>query len=237
MTTFRIDDAVCDAFPDVMVLLVVAHDVSGAHSWPAVEAALATLEDDLAEERWAPPSDDDPRIASWHEAYRRFGTNPRRVRPSVEALGRRLARTGRLPRISGAVDAYNLVSVTSGFPVGAFDLKRITGDVTIRYARDGDTFTPLGEPDTVEHPQPGEVVYADDRRVLTRHWNHRDAEATKVTPVTRDIIYVLETVAATEHRTQLEEAARALCTHLARHADRALIEILDASTREAPTPE
>jgi hypothetical protein len=34
---------------------------------------------------------------SWHEAYRKFGTNPRRIRPSVDALHRRLASQGRLP--------------------------------------------------------------------------------------------------------------------------------------------
>lgn len=232
MTNFRIADDVCQAFPDVRVVLVFAHGVSGAYHWPGVEDGLSKVERDVADENWSPPDSDDPRIASWHEAYRRFGANPRRTRPSVDALSRRLVRTGRLPRVSGAVDAYNLVSVTSGFPIGAFDLKQLSGDVTIRYARDGDEFTPLGEPDAVEHPQAGEVVYADDKRVLTRHWNHRDAEATKVTPVSRDIVYVLETVAAAADRTQLDEATRELCALLTDHADTVIIEVLDAATRQ-----
>jgi DNA/RNA-binding domain of Phe-tRNA-synthetase-like protein len=65
--------------------------------------------------------EDDPHVEAWRTAYRAFGTNPKRVRPSVDALRRRLARSGRLPRINPAVDCYNLISVISGVPAGAFD--------------------------------------------------------------------------------------------------------------------
>ena len=89
--------------------------------WPGLQARLVELERRVAAGEWAPADDSRPGIASWHAAFRRFGTNPRRVRPSVDALGRRLVRTGRLPRVSPTVDAYNLVSVTHAVPVGAFD--------------------------------------------------------------------------------------------------------------------
>ncbi|GGY35338.1 hypothetical protein GCM10010384_48040 [Streptomyces djakartensis] len=41
----------------------------------------------------------------WPAAYRAFGTDPRRIRPSVDALGRRMAKKGTLPRINPAVGA------------------------------------------------------------------------------------------------------------------------------------
>src|SRR5688572_6042003 len=99
MMTFRIADEICSAFPDVKVVLVVAHEVRGDQPWPQVEAGLADLEQAAATGGWSPPAETDPRIASWHATYRSFGTNPRRERASVEALGRRLGRSGRLPRI------------------------------------------------------------------------------------------------------------------------------------------
>ena len=99
----------------------------------------------------------------------------------MDALRRRLARTARLPRINAAVDCYNLVSVSHGVPAGAFDLDAVHGDIVVGFAAGHEEFTPLGEPDTVEHPRPGEVIYLDRTSVLTRHWNHRDAERTKVT--------------------------------------------------------
>lgn len=66
---------------------------------------------------WHPADDTDPRIEAWHTAYRSFGTNPRRIRPSVDALGRRFAKKGTLPRINPAVDSYNAVSVRHGLPM------------------------------------------------------------------------------------------------------------------------
>ncbi|MGW5233032.1 B3/B4 domain-containing protein, partial [Streptomyces nodosus] len=154
----------------------------------------------------------------WHTAYRSFGTNPRRIRPSVDALGRRFAKRGTLPRINPAVDSYNAVSVRHGLPAGAFDLDHVTGDVEIRYADGSETFTPLGEPGTVENPKPGEIIYTDSTDVLTRHWNHRDAHRTRVTEDSAHVAFVLETVTATRDGDLLKIAAEELHSLLAPHA-------------------
>ncbi|MBY8840303.1 B3/4 domain-containing protein [Streptomyces sp. SP2-10] len=218
MTTFRIDPAVAKAFPDTLIAVVTATGLRGHEPWPATATALAELERRLADGDWQPADETDPRIEAWHSAYRSFGTNPRRVRPSVDALGRRLVKKGTLPRINPAVDSYNAVSVRHGLPVGAFDLDRVTGDVEIRYADGGETFTPLGEPDTTENPKPGEVVYTDTTDVLTRHWNHRDAHRTRVTVDSTRVAFVLETVQAVRDGQLLEAAAAELQELLAPHA-------------------
>src|SRR5690242_10493216 len=170
MTSFRIAPAVAAAFPDTLIALITASGLRGHEPWPHTTTALEELEPQLADGTWQPADETDPRIEAWHVAYRSFGTNPRRIRPSVDALGRRLAKKGSLPRINPAVDSYNSVSVRHGLPAGAFDLGHVTGDVDIRHADGTETFTPLGEPDTTENPKPGEIIYADTTGVLTRHW-------------------------------------------------------------------
>jgi DNA/RNA-binding domain of Phe-tRNA-synthetase-like protein len=125
-----------------------------------------------------------------------------------------LARSALLPRINAAVDCYNLVSVTTGIPAGAFDLRQVKGDITIRLAVGSEEFTPLGEPGIIEHPRPGEVIYADAEGVLTRHWNHRDAERTKVTGNSEDIVFLLETVDAPAFGAALDTATARLTTLL-----------------------
>jgi DNA/RNA-binding domain of Phe-tRNA-synthetase-like protein len=85
------------------------------------------------------------------------------------------------------VDCFNLVSASYSVPVGAFDLSEVAGDIVIRLAGGSEAFTPLGEPGTTENPHPGEVIYTDAAGVLTRHWNHRDAERTKVTETSEQI--------------------------------------------------
>jgi DNA/RNA-binding domain of Phe-tRNA-synthetase-like protein len=223
MPDFRIAPAVADAFPDTLIALVTADGLRGHEPWPGTDTALADLEGRLAEGSWRPADETDPRIEAWHTAYRSFGTNPRRVRPSVDALGRRLAKRGSLPRISPAVDSYNAVSVRHGLPAGAFDLDHVTGDVDIRYADGTESFTPLGEPDAVETPRAGEIIYADTTGVLTRHWNHRDAHRTRVTEDSAHVVFVLETLHATRDGLLLRTAAAELQSLLAPHAGRTAV--------------
>lgn len=225
----RIGPAVVEAFPDTLIAVVTADGLRGAETWPATEAAVEELERRLAEGSWQPADETDPRIEAWHAAYRSFGTNPRRIRPSVDALGRRLAKKGALPRINPAVDSYNTVSVRHGLPAGAFDLDRISGDVDIRHADGSETFTPLGEPGTVENPKPGEIIYADAAGVLTRHWNHRDADRTRVTEDSARVAFVLETLQATRDGHLLKAAVHELRELLDLHAARTDVRYLSAA--------
>ncbi|MGW0561283.1 B3/B4 domain-containing protein [Streptomyces sp. NPDC003016] len=226
MTAFHLAPAVADAFPGTLVALVTATGLRGHEPWPHTVAALEDLERQLADGAWRPAGETDPRIEAWHTAYRSFGTNPRRIRPSVDALGRRLAKKGALPRINPAVDSYNAVSVRHGLPAGAFDLDHVTGDVDIRYADGTESFTPLGEPGTVENPRPGEIVYADTTGVLTRHWNHRDAHRTRVTEDSVHVAFALETLHAARDGHLLKTAAEELQGLLVPHADRTAVHYL-----------
>ncbi|GGI98955.1 hypothetical protein GCM10011581_40230 [Saccharopolyspora subtropica] len=235
MTAFRLAPAVADAFPGTRIAVVTATGLRGREPWPRTAAALAELEQQLADGTWHPADETDPRIQAWHTAYRSFGTNPRRVRPSVDALGRRLAKRGTLPRINPAVDTYNAVSVRHGLPAGAFDLDHVTGDVVIRHAEGTESFTPLGEPDTVENPKPGEIIYADTAGVLTRHWNHRDAHRTRVTEDSARVAFVLETLHADRDGHLLEDAANELRSLLAPHTEQVAVHYLSPAQPQTTT--
>jgi DNA/RNA-binding domain of Phe-tRNA-synthetase-like protein len=140
-----------------------------------------------------------------------------------------MAKKGTLPRINPAVDSYNAVSIRHGLPAGAFDLDHVAGDVEIRYADGSETFTPLGEPDTVENPKPGEIIYTDTTDVLTRHWNHRDAHRTRVTEDSTHVTFVLETLHASRDGQLLKTAAGELQELLAPHAEQTTVHYLDSN--------
>ncbi|MCX5536966.1 phenylalanine--tRNA ligase beta subunit-related protein [Streptomyces sp. NBC_00006] len=233
MPAFRLTPAVADAFPDTLIAVVTATGLRGREPWPETVTALGDLERELADGSWQPADESDPRIEAWHTAYRAFGTNPRRIRPSVDALGRRMAKKGALPRINPAVDSYNVVSVRHGLPAGAFDLDHVTGDVVeIRYADGTEEFTPLGEPDTVENPKPGEIIYADSTGVLTRHWNHRDAHRTCVTEDSTRVAFLMETVRADRDGHLLKGASEELRDLLAAHAEQVTVEYVAGTQAE-----
>lgn len=78
--------------------------------------------------------------------YRRFGTDPTRMRPSSEALLRRLKKGEPLPRVNSLVDVANALSVQLQVPVGLYDLDKAQGDeLVIRLGSDGETYAGIGK--------------------------------------------------------------------------------------------
>src|SRR5260370_28573622 len=73
--------------------------------------------------------------------YRKFGTDPTRIRPSSEALLRRLKKGEALPRVNSLVDVANAMSVQLQVPVGLYDLQQARGDeLRIRLGREGEGY-------------------------------------------------------------------------------------------------
>jgi DNA/RNA-binding domain of Phe-tRNA-synthetase-like protein len=80
------------------------------------------------------------------ELYRRFGTDPTRVRPSSEALFRRLRKGEPLPRINSLVDVANAMSVQLQVPVGLYDLDKVKGDeLVLRLGAEGESYIGIGK--------------------------------------------------------------------------------------------
>jgi DNA/RNA-binding domain of Phe-tRNA-synthetase-like protein len=78
--------------------------------------------------------------------YRRFGLDPTRVRPSSEALFRRLKKGEPMPRINSLVDVANALSVQLQVPVGLYDLDKVKGDeLVIRLGAEGEGYSGIGK--------------------------------------------------------------------------------------------
>ena len=80
------------------------------------------------------------------ELYRKFGVDPTRVRPSSEALLRRMKKGEALPRINSLVDVANAMSVQLQVPVGLYDLGKVAGEeLVIRLGREGESYEGIGK--------------------------------------------------------------------------------------------
>ncbi|WP_110082094.1 B3/B4 domain-containing protein [Actinokineospora spheciospongiae] len=229
--TFTLSPEVSQAYPNAQIRFVTVTGLRNGEVWDAVETRIADLEAQVASGTWQPLEKSDAPIASWHDAYRSFGTNPNRNRPSVDALSRRLTKNAKLPRINSAVNAYNLISVLYGAPSGAFDLDKISGPVTIRFGQGGDHFTPLGEPETNEEPTTTEVVYAQGSTVLTRHWNYRDSDLTKVTEDSRSVVFLMERISAEAvSNERMQQAQNDLAELLRPHCETLIMSVIEPET-------
>ena len=131
---------------------------------------------------------DNPVIRAYRDFYWKLGIDPTKTRPSGEALLRRVLHGSELPTISTAVDAYNLASMKTMIPISGFDKEKLNPPFNVRFAENGEDFTGIGmnKPTTLTSKM---LVLADSKRVLCIY-PHRDAEQTKITEKTKNILIV-----------------------------------------------
>jgi DNA/RNA-binding domain of Phe-tRNA-synthetase-like protein len=173
-----IDDAVYALRPDFGAVVLTAEGLSNGPSRPRTTTPEA---------EWA-----GAHVAAWREAYRAFGVNPKRARPSVDALLRR----AELPEINRVVDAYNAVSVRYALPVGGEDLDAYQGPARLVRADGDEPFETVRDGRSViEHPDAGEVIWRDEAGVTCRRWNWRQCTRTHITERTKNALFILERLA------------------------------------------
>ncbi len=206
-----VDPAVLKLRPDYVALIIIADGLRPGPTDDATEALLTGAEAfgrALLADKTA--ADLEP-IAAWRLAYQAFGAKPKRTRPSVEALLRRVE-TG-LPRIDRLTDIYNAISVKHLLPVGGEDLGRYSGAARLVRAAGDEPFDTVrdGQPVT-DHADPGEVVWRDDAGVTCRCWNWRQCVRTRITHCTTSAVFILDGLTAVG-----EEGLAAAGAELAEH--------------------
>lgn len=189
-----VEPAVLELRPDYTALIIAAE---GLRPGPSDEATDALLSDAEAQARTALAGRDVgdlAPVAAWRAAYQAFGAKPKRTRPSVEALLRRVE--AGLPRIDRLTDIYNATSVRHLLPVGGEDLVRYRGPARLARASGDEPFDTVrdGQPVT-GHPEPGEVIWRDDDGVTCRRWNWRQCVRTRITDATTSAMFILDGLA------------------------------------------
>lgn len=205
---FKVDERILAAYPEMKIGVLVGRGLTLVEGNPGLEAYKARVVAEAVERVGSDSVTRQPFIASWRDMYRSFGTRPGDYRPSSEALLRRVLKRGSLPTINSAVDAYNALSVRYLIPMGGFDLDRTRGDIYLRLSEGGEAFRPLGSSGP-EETYEGEPVYADEARILTRRWNFRDCDETKITTETRRLAMFVDGSKEIP-REDVEEALREL---------------------------
>lgn len=126
-----------------------------------------------------------PVCQSWKQVYGGFNCSDDKVSTIEKLIGRAVGeqhklaqkKSADLGKISNFVDLYNCVSLEEMTPMGALDASRIEGTITLRFGHEGETFLGLGRDSKLETVTTDHIVYADDEKVLTWLWNHRDAKS------------------------------------------------------------
>ncbi len=130
---------------------------------------------------------DNPIIAAYRKFYwQHLKIDPTKIRPSGEALVRRLLQGKKLPKINYFVDGYNWASAVSLIPIGAYDMDTYNGSIELRFAHKNEKFLAIGGKERVM--KGNELITVDKEGLILSQFPYRDADSTKVTKNTKKII-------------------------------------------------
>lgn len=189
---FKIDPRIFAEFPGTVVGVVVAHNVDNTKRMKEVDALIKAKEDKIKEVLNLDALEKHSHLEPWRAAYKKFGAKPKEHLSSIENLLRRVLEGQELRHISTLVDLYNAISLKYLLPIGGEDLDHIHGTFMLRCASENEKpVLLLGEKDP-KAPRPQEVIYADDRGAICRRWNWKEADRTKITPATKNAVFVIE---------------------------------------------
>ncbi len=185
---FQHTEAIWSSFPMLVPGLLL---VEGITPLIDVEQRLGPLFDRARARLGDGAESELPAIQAWRRAYSQMGLKPTQYRSAAEALLRRFRREGDLPRLHPLVDLCNAVSLAYALPVAVLDLAGVAEGIEVRYA-DGDEEY-LAFSGEIEHPEPGEVIFADAaRHVHARRWTFRQSRRSTVAETTTRALIISE---------------------------------------------
>jgi DNA/RNA-binding domain of Phe-tRNA-synthetase-like protein len=200
MIVFQYDPAILARFPTVVGGVILAQNMTNGPTPDSLQTMYQAEQQATLQHISATPLSQIPSLSAWRSAFRGFDVEPTQYRSAAEALLRRLTKKGDIPSINLLVDLGNLVSIRYALPVAVFDTRTLQGSVTVHFADGSERYTTLGESE-VDHPQPGEVVFSDENKlVIARRWCWRQSEQSAASAETRRAIITVEAHHPTGHR-------------------------------------
>lgn len=144
MIQINVSEEIARACPELHILAITC-DINNTESDPELWQEISQIEQQVKNtfniediNKWAP-------IKATRQAYKQLGKDPNRYRPSAEALYRRIVRGLPLYRIDTLVDIVNLISIKSGYSIGAFDVDKIDGHLlTLGVGKEGELYHGIG---------------------------------------------------------------------------------------------
>ncbi|MBU7013929.1 MAG: hypothetical protein HXS52_08205 [Theionarchaea archaeon] len=185
----KIEERVKSTFPDLILLTTTFEDVIVKSESEELEKFKTGFISRIKSQYDIETLKDILELRLYRDFFWKIGIDPTKTRPASEALIRRVIQGNPLPRINTLVDAYNLASMETRVPLAAFDTKALSGELVLRFADKGEEFTGIGMKSPVVLEGNELVIEAGDEVIAL--YPHRDADRSKITLSTRDVLIVV----------------------------------------------
>lgn len=130
-------------------------------------------------------------LAGFHKIHEKGNISKRKNIPASENLIRLLKENNRIYHINSLVDIYNTISIESKLCLGAHDIDKTSGNVTLRFHSGNENYNPIGD-NTSHKVKLNEYSYIDDDNDILCRLEVRQVEKTKVTEESKNVFYIVE---------------------------------------------
>ena len=149
----------------------------------------------------------DPILEGFNLLHDKTGVKRRKNIPASENLIRLLKKNHGMFYINQAVDIYNLISLESKLALGAHNIDRVEGDVTLRFTDGSERFVPIGQTEPIP-VAPHEYCYCDDANEVLCRLEIRQVEKTKVDETAHNVFYIVQGNESTPDKLLYDTAQR-----------------------------
>lgn len=186
---FKVEKAVLDAGVKIVFVVIQGLDNSKeSYEWHAHREILLN---DLLERYKDIDVHQDPILEGFNLLHDHTGVKRRKNIPASENLIKLLQNHGSLTYINKVVDIYNLISLDSKLALGAHNIDRVSGNVTLRFTDGTERFVPLGQTEPVAI-NPHEYSYIDDSNEVLCRLEIRQVQKTLVDETARNVFYIVQ---------------------------------------------
>lgn len=186
---FKVEKAVLDAGVKIVFVVIQGLDNSKeSYEWHAHREVLLN---ELLERYKDVDVHQDPILEGFNLLHDHTGVKRRKNIPASENLIKLLQKHGSLTYINKVVDIYNLISLDSKLALGAHNIDRVSGNVTLRFTDGTERFVPLGQTEPVAI-NPHEYSYIDDSNEVLCRLEIRQVQKTLVDETARNVFYIVQ---------------------------------------------
>lgn len=108
---FIVNPKIFDNYPGVRIATTVVRGLNNDHDIPVLNELHIEAGEELRSRTTSEKLSQDPKIASWREAYRLFGAKAKVFPSSIESLCKRVIKGDDVVGINTLVDIYNYISI------------------------------------------------------------------------------------------------------------------------------
>lgn len=200
MIVFQYHPSILAQFPTIRGGIALVRNLTNAPTLDALAARYASEQQAVLARIGDTPLAEIESLSAWRRTFSAFGVPPTKYRNAAEALLRRLTKHGDIPNVNILVDIGNVLSIRYALPIAFVDRRHMTGTLTVQFADGDERFTDLGQSE-VMHPEPGEVIFADEQDLIfARRWCWRQSDHSASRLDTTEAIVTIEGIHADAER-------------------------------------